>query len=154
MRAFLNSFAYAGKGIALAVKEERNMRLHLCVALYLYLFSWFYSFDRVEYALLTLCVVGVLAMELLNSALERAVHWPSPDKYRIAGVVKDMAAGAVLVFSAGAAVVGVLFFWDVAVFKQIIAFFARQPWWLLVLAASLAGCIWFVFFFGRRKEKG
>ena len=70
------------------------MRFHLCAAFYVYLFSLFYGFGKTEYILITLMVCGVLALELVNSSLERTVERPAPDRYMTAGVVKDMAAGA------------------------------------------------------------
>ena len=101
------------------------MRFHLCAAFYVYLFSLFYGFGKTEYILITLMVCGVLALELVNSSLERTVERPAPDRYMTAGVVKDMAAGAVLVFSIGCAVCAVLF-WDVAAFRRMFAFFAAK----------------------------
>ena len=75
---------------------------------------------------------------------------PAPDRYMTAGVVKDMAAGAVLVFSIGCAVCGAVLFWDVAVFRRMFAFFAARPLLAVLLAASLA--VAWQFIFGKRKE--
>ena len=135
---FVDSFLYAAQGIRTAVREERNMRFHLCAAFYVYLFSLFYGFGKTEYILITLMVCGVLALELVNSSLERTVERPAPDRYMTAGVVKDMAAGAVLVFSIGCAVCGAVLFWDVAAFRRMFAFFAARPLLAVLLAASLA----------------
>lgn len=146
---FYASFLYAAQGVRTAVRQERNMRFHLCAAFYVYLFSLFYDFTKTEYCLLTVMVAGVLALELVNSSLERTVERPAPSRYRTAGVVKDMAAGAVLVFSIGCAVCGVLLFWDVAVFREIMAFFAGHPVALAALCASLV-CSWLFIF----RKKG
>ncbi|MEG1873219.1 MAG: diacylglycerol kinase family protein [Ruthenibacterium sp.] len=142
---FFDSFRYAANGIFTAVQQERNMRFHLCTAVYVYLFSAFYNFGKTEYAILTVLVCGVLALELINSSLERTVERPSPERYQSAGVVKDMAAGAVLVYSIGAAVCGALLFWDVSVFKTMLTFFMQYPLALICLLASLALSGWFVF---------
>ncbi|MFV0411824.1 MAG: diacylglycerol kinase family protein, partial [Oscillospiraceae bacterium] len=117
-----------------------------------YVFSLFYGFGKTEYALLTVLVAGVTALELVNSAFERTVSKPSPERYVTAGVVKDMGAGAVLLFSIGAAVCGFLLFWDVAVFKTIAAFFGRYPVLLAVLLASFAASYWFIFCFNRKAS--
>ena len=146
---FYASFLYAAQGVRTALRQERNMRFHLCAAFYVYLFSLFYDFTKTEYCLLTVMVAGVLALELVNSSLERTVERPAPSRYRTAGVVKDMAAGAVLVFSIGCAVCGVLLFWDVAVFREILAFFAGHPAALVALCASLV-CSWLFIF----RKKG
>ena len=139
---FVDSFLYAAQGIRTAVREERNMRFHLCAAFYVYLFSLFYGFGKTEYILITLMVCGVLALELVNSSLERTVERPAPDRY--------MTAGAVLVFSIGCAVCGAVLFWDIAAFRRMFAFFAARPLLAVLLAASLA--VAWQFIFGKRKE--
>ena len=73
---FLHSFRYAVQGVRTALREERNLRFHVCAAFYVYLFSLFYEFTRVEYCLITIMVGGVMALELVNSSLERAVERP------------------------------------------------------------------------------
>lgn len=137
---FIDSFIYAAQGFVTALKEERNLRFHICVAFYVYLFSIFYKFTKTEYILLTLFICGVMALELVNSSLERAVENPTPDRYRTAGIVKDMAAAGVLVFSIGAAICGGLLFFDVAVIKIIGIFFMNNVIALgcLVLSMVLA----------------
>ena len=68
-----------------------------------------------------------------------------------AGVVKDMAAGAVLIFSIGCAVAGVFLFWNVPVFERILGYFAEHPVLLLLLLATLPVAWRFVF--GKKGEK-
>lgn len=38
---FYSSFVYAAQGVRTALREERNLRFHLCSAMYVYLFSFF-----------------------------------------------------------------------------------------------------------------
>lgn len=150
IRTFLQSFGYAAKGLRVAVKEERNLRFHLCTAFYVYLFSFFYGFTRLEYCVLTLLIVGVISLELVNSAFERSMSRPSHEKYMAAGAVKDIAAGAVLVFCIGAAFCGFLMFWDLAVFARIFGFFMQNILLLILLLVSLAASAWFIFFWHKK----
>ncbi len=133
------------------MREERNFRFHLCVAVYVFLFSAFYNFGRLEYGLLILAVAGEIALELVNTSLERAVANPGPERYELAGAVKDLAAGAVLVFSVGVLVCGFFLFWDVQVFSEIWQFFRGRPWAALMLGLSLFASIRFVFFFPQKS---
>lgn len=153
IRNFLRSFVYAANGIRVAIKEEKNLRFHLCTTVYVFIFSCFYPFGKVEYALLTVLVAGVMALELVNSALERAVSRPSPERYVTAGAVKDMAAGAVFIFSCAAAVCGILLFWDTAVFARIFDFFSSHIILLVLLLLSFVASGWFVLGFGPQKAK-
>ena len=141
---FFRGFVYAGKGIMTAVREERNVRFHLCAAVSVYLFSLFYDFDAVRYAILTLTVALVIALELANTAIERAVAKPDAAHDAFAGAAKDVAAGAVLVAAIGAVLVGVCLFADAAALRRVAGFFVR-PWPLVGLVAYLGGCTVFVF---------
>ena len=144
-RRFTDSFRYAANGIRAAIREERNMRFHLCAAVYVFLFSLFFVFCKLDYLLLLVMVCGVLALELINSSIERAVDKPTRGHYWSAGAAKDMAAGGVLVFSAGCAVCGVMLFWDIAVFQRIFAFFWQYPLALAALALSCAAALRFIY---------
>ncbi len=61
-------------------------------------------------ALLAICVFMMLGMELMNSAVERAVDKPDTTHWWSAGAAKDMAAGGVLVTAFGAVIVGICLF--------------------------------------------
>ena len=69
------------------------------------------SLTPVETALIALCVAAVLALELVNSAIERAVDKPDTTHWWSAGAAKDMAAGAVLVMAVGTLIVALCVFW-------------------------------------------
>ena len=144
---FFRGFAYAAHGILSAIREERNLRFHLVAAVFVLYFSRFYPFTRAERLLLVVLICGVLSLELVNSAIERAVARPGPERFFIAGAVKDMAAGAVLVFSLGAAVCGVWLFFDPAVLRAIAAYFVAAWYRLPLLAAALAAGYGFVFLY-------
>lgn len=46
MRRFFAGFGYAAQGFWAAVKEERNLRFHLCAGAYVLLASLFYPLAR------------------------------------------------------------------------------------------------------------
>ena len=52
----------------------------------------------------------VLAAEGFNTAIERLVDLVSPDFHPVAGDVKDVAAGAVLICAIAAAIIGMIIF--------------------------------------------
>ena len=101
MRAAL-FFYVTPDGIRAAVKEERNFRFHLCAAFYAFVAAYWAGLSAVETALIALCVAAVMALELMNSAVERAVDKPDTTHWWTAGAAKDMAAGAVVVMAIGA----------------------------------------------------
>lgn len=145
MKALYKSFVYAFRGIFYCLRNERNVRIHLVVALYLLVFSLFYDFTRLEYALLFIAITLVIAAEMINTAIETIVNLLSPSYDQLARIAKDAAAGAVLacaVFSVG---VGVALFGHLAVFRQILDFFLLRPALIFVLAFSLVLSYFYIF---------
>ena len=88
---FGHGFVYAWHGICAAVLEERNFRFHLCAALYVFAAAHMAHIDATGVALLAICVFMMLGMELMNSAVERAVDKPDTTHWWSAGAAKDMA---------------------------------------------------------------
>lgn len=70
------------------------------------LLALFFRVAALDFVALALAVTLVLVAELVNTALEAVVDMISPDFHPLARRAKDVAAGAVLVASVGAVVIG------------------------------------------------
>ena len=90
--------------------REQNITFHLLAASVVVMAGIFWGITRAEWLAVIICIGMVITAELFNSAIERLVDMVSPQWQRIAGEVKDIAAGAVLVTAIAAAVVGLLVF--------------------------------------------
>lgn len=142
MRAFFKGFAYAGRGIAVCVRE-RNFRFHLCAAGFTaYFAARFYELSRGEWAVLLLTFAAVISLEAINTALEYLCDKVCAQKDSIIRNAKDCAAGAVLAAAIFALGIGVVLFWNTERFRLIAEYFAENPLRLalLVLALLAAGC--------------
>lgn len=71
---------------------------------------FFFGITRTEWIVIILCIGVVIAAELFNTAIEKLVDLVSPERHPIAGQVKDIAAGAVLVCAVAAAIIGIIIF--------------------------------------------
>lgn len=142
---FLKGFYYAGRGIALAVRE-RNFRFHLCAAAFVIFFAArFYELSRGEWAALLLTCGAVLSLEAMNTAIERLCDKLSPEQDPKIGAVKDIAAGAVLISAIIAVAVGVCLFRDVERLAEIADFFSNPARLAgLILAIAAAWCVVFL----------
>lgn len=148
---FVKSMGYALNGIFTGIKEERNVRIDIVAAFYVLLFSKFYDFTLTQNIILVLVCFNVLAFELMNTAVERAVDKPDKEHYIQAGAAKDTAAGGVLLAAIGAAVAGIMLFWNVEVFKKIFVFFTTRPIMLLCLAVTLFASYKFITLDNKKK---
>ena len=86
----------------------------------------------------------VMALELLNTALEAAGNAISTEYHPQIKILKDTAAGAVLVLAIAAAAVACVFFWNGEGFCRMATFFIGQPLWFLPLGFGTALSIFFI----------
>lgn len=106
----LRSFGYAWKGIRCCVGKEQNLSFHLIVTVLTIIAGFLLYITRTDWMIVILCIGVVIAAELFNTAIEKLVDLVSPERHPIAGQVKDIAAGAVLVCAATAAIIGLVVF--------------------------------------------
>jgi len=110
MKRRIHSFKNAFRGIRMVISSEKNMQIHLIVALLVVVAGLFFAISLTEWMLCLLCFGLVIGAEIMNTAIENLVDLASPQKHVLAGKAKDMAAGAVLVCSIFAAIVGLIIF--------------------------------------------
>ncbi len=106
--SWLESLNCAIEGILWAARSERHIRYHLCAALAVLFLALFFKISALEFFLLVLAAVLVIFAELMNTAIEAVVDLVTNEYHELAKRAKDVAAGAVLVTSVGAMVLGYL----------------------------------------------
>jgi diacylglycerol kinase (ATP) len=106
------SFDHAYRGLVYAVRTQRNMRFHVVAAAVVLVGSLFLGVSKLELAVLVLVIMFVFVTEMFNTALEFAVDLVTKEYHPLAKLSKDVSAGAVLVSSVGAVLVGYLILVD------------------------------------------
>ena len=101
----IDSFHYAFEGIFYALKNVRNLKIHLVFTFLVLIFSFILKISKLELLVCLLFIALVISLELINTAVEEAVDLAMPNIHPVAKVAKDVSAGAVL-FSALISVVG------------------------------------------------
>jgi diacylglycerol kinase (ATP) len=92
------SFKYAWAGISYSFQTQRNFRIHVSVCAMAIALSVFLHLQAVEIAVIGITSGLVLALELLNTAIESVVDLTVKQTYHeLAKIAKDCASGAVLV---------------------------------------------------------
>ncbi len=120
------------------------MRAHVVAALYVIGFSGFFGLNRSEYAILFLTFGLVLCAEVVNTSIERLCDRDTEGFSQWARVVKDTAAGAVLVCALFAVGVGICLFWNPDTFRAIWEYFLRVWWRLPLLGLSAIVSVGFI----------
>ncbi len=106
--SLLQSFNYAFEGIVWVLKTQRNMRIHFLLATGVLIGAFAYDVSKLELIALVLAIAFVLVTELFNTAIESVTDLATSSFHPLAKLAKDVSAGAVLVASATAVVVGYL----------------------------------------------
>ena len=110
MKKFIKSVGYAVNGIVAALKDQRNLAIQSVIAIAVIAAGFYFGITSIEWCIILILIGTVLSLELMNSALEELVNLVTKEKHPLAGKVKDIAAGAVLVFSVIAGIVGIIIF--------------------------------------------
>ena len=100
------SFIAAGRGLVRLVRSEPNFQIHLVAAAAAIGLGFWMGLSKPEWLILILTITLVLALEALNSSVEKLTDFLEPRWHPLARATKDLAAAAVLVGSIGAAIVG------------------------------------------------
>lgn len=108
---FSSTFKNARKGMRLTLKSERNLRIHLFVASLVLVSAYCLNFSINKFCILLLTIAGVISAEMFNSAIEFSLDAIFHNKFnRMVGMAKDIAAGAVMIVTISAVLIGVLLF--------------------------------------------
>jgi diacylglycerol kinase (ATP) len=110
--AVLQSLNYAFEGVIHVLRTQRNMRIHFAIATAVLILAFSYGVTRLELVALLVAISFVLIAEMVNTAIEATIDLSTPSFDPLAKVAKDIAAGAVLIASVNALVVGYLVFAD------------------------------------------
>jgi len=106
-QSFPARLSFALAGVAHALRTERSLRTQAFVLLAVLAAMLWLRPEPLWWALVLLASAGVLATELLNTALEQLADRLHPELHEQVRIAKDCAAGAVLLASLGAVGVGV-----------------------------------------------
>lgn len=105
-----NSFIYAINGLIEVTKTQWNFRFHLVSVIVVVISGIYFKVTATEWMALTGVIGLVLVSETINTAIEYLVNLVSPEWNELAGKVKDITAGAVLISAIIALITGLLIF--------------------------------------------
>lgn len=106
----LKSFGYAFEGIIELLLKERNFQVH-CVALVLVVGAgFFFEISKGEWLIILLISALVLALEGVNTTIEKLCDLYSTEQNIKIKKIKDIAAASVLISAIIAVIIGILIF--------------------------------------------
>lgn len=108
MKKLTSSFKDALKGIRHVFHHEQNFRIHTFISALLIVFGFIGGWDSWKWAIAILAIMIVLSLEVINSVIEYTWNHLEPNHHPVVGTIKDVMAGAVLLASIGAGILGIM----------------------------------------------
>jgi len=136
---FVESFNAAVEGFIYVLRSERNMRVHFLMAVLFILLGIYLNFSIVEISVLCITISFVLMAEMINTAIEILVDLVKSEFSPIARVIKDVAAGGVLISAVNACIVGCMLFLKKIPFdiREHLVSVRTSPWQVTFIALIL-----------------
>ncbi|NQU95579.1 MAG: diacylglycerol kinase [Candidatus Omnitrophica bacterium] len=132
----VESLNSAVEGFLHVLRTQRNMRLHFLLATLVIVLSIYLSLPKVDLLLLLISIMLVLALEMVNTAIELTIDLIKDAYHPLARVIKDVTAGAVFLAALNAAAVGYIVFskrFSIAIEKGI-SEAIHTPWHVTFIA--------------------
>ena len=106
----IKSIGFAVKGAYKLVTTEHSVMVQFSLMILMILAGFYFHISREEWMLQILAFGLVLAIEGLNTAVEKIADFIHPEFHNRIGFIKDIAAGAVLFAAFSAIAVGALIY--------------------------------------------
>lgn len=110
LKRLINSFGYAFRGIFTVYKTEQNIIIHTIAAIVVIVLSIYFKISSMEFCFIALAIGLVIALEMINTALEYTIDMAMPNIHPMAKMAKDASSGAVLIMAITAVVIGIIIF--------------------------------------------
>ena len=112
LRQWIKSANHAIEGILHAARTQRHMRYHLYAAILVLICSFVVGVNWSEFVVLVTLSIMVISIEMLNTAIEIITDILFKEYDQRAKIIKDTAAGAVLISAIGAVIIGYIILFE------------------------------------------
>lgn len=86
------------------------MRIHVVAAVLAIIAGFYFKIAAGEWGIIVLSICSVIAMELINTAIEQLCNHVTAEQHPVIKKVKDIAAAAVLITAVGSFMVALIIF--------------------------------------------
>lgn len=101
-------FKHAFEGAVSALSTQKNFKIHLTISFFVLILAFWLKIPVIEFIILVFAIIFGLVIETINTAFEKTVDLVTSDFHPLAKTAKDISAGAMLITSAGMAIIGLL----------------------------------------------
>ena len=110
MKTFFNAVLFALQGMKQFFSRDRNGQIQMVIGITAIILGFTVSLSSYQWLLVLFCIGLVISLEMINSAIERFCDLVTTDFHPGIKIIKDVAAGAVLVASITSLIIGLIIF--------------------------------------------
>lgn len=106
----LKSVGYALRGALLLIRTEASIKIQIFITLVMTALGFYFEISNTEWILQVFAIAMVLGIEGMNTAVEKVADYIQPEFDPKIGFIKDIAAGAVMLVSIAATIIGCIIY--------------------------------------------
>ncbi|CAI8292589.1 MAG: Undecaprenol kinase [Bacteroidetes bacterium MED-G17] len=110
LKKILKSIQFAISGLIYALSSERNLKIQSLVFIFVIFFGFYFHIHKHHWQIILCMSACVFCAELVNTSIEKLCNFVEPEKNEHIKLIKDVAAGAVLIAALFALVIGISIF--------------------------------------------
>ena len=106
----IKSVGFALKGALLLIRTEASIKIQVFIAIIMTAAGFYFNITNTEWILQILAIALVLGIEGINTAIEKISDFIQPEFDVKIGFIKDISAGAVMLVSIAASIIGLIIY--------------------------------------------
>ncbi len=106
----IKSVGFALKGALLLIRTEASIKIQVFIAIIMTAAGFYFNISNTEWILQILAIALVLGIEGMNTAIEKISDFIQPEFDVKIGFIKDISAGAVMLVSIAASIIGLIIY--------------------------------------------
>ncbi|SFC31213.1 diacylglycerol kinase (ATP) [Flagellimonas taeanensis] len=106
----IRGVGYALKGMFLLLRTEASIKIQFFIALLMTAAGFLFEISSTEWIVQLLSIGMVMGVEGVNTAIEKMADYIQPQRDPKIGLIKDISAGAVMIVSVIASIIGLIIY--------------------------------------------
>ncbi len=106
----IKSVGFALKGALLLIRTEASIKIQVFIAIAMTAAGFYFNISNTEWILQLFAIALVLGIEGMNTAIEKISDYIQPEFDVKIGFIKDISAGAVMLVSIAASIIGLIIY--------------------------------------------
>lgn len=106
----VKSVGFALRGALLLIRTEASIKVQVGLAIIMTFAGFYFDISNTEWAIQILTIATILGAEGLNTAIEKVADFVQPEFDEKIGFIKDVSAGAVMLISIAATIIGLIIY--------------------------------------------